>query len=111
MEQNLSIDTLIIAKEELREDETTRNNALAQMRLWLKQNKKIIHSRSGKYKIIYIQYFLTIINVFKSSSLNYNEYIYHLFILVNNVTYWLTTIQCEFFTPKNGVTKLQGNYQ
>lgn len=52
MEQNLSIDTLIIAKEELREDEATRNNALAQMRLWLKQNKKIIHSRSGKYYIL-----------------------------------------------------------
>lgn len=52
MEQNLSIDTLIIAKEELREDEATRNNALVQMRLWLKQNKKIIHSRSGKYYIL-----------------------------------------------------------
>nr|BAH71591.1 ACYPI000881 [Acyrthosiphon pisum] len=46
MEQSLSIDTLKIAKEELREDKATRNNALSQMRLWLKQNKKIIHSRS-----------------------------------------------------------------
>jgi len=49
MEQCLNIETLKIAKEELREDEETRNNALNQMRLWLKQNKKIIHSRSGKY--------------------------------------------------------------
>ncbi|XP_027839521.1 alpha-tocopherol transfer protein-like isoform X2 [Aphis gossypii] len=46
MEQCLNIETLKIAKEELREDEETRNNALNQMRLWLKQNKKIIHSRS-----------------------------------------------------------------
>ncbi|XP_025423691.1 alpha-tocopherol transfer protein-like isoform X3 [Sipha flava] len=46
MEQNLSIDTLMVAKEELREDEATRNNALVQMRLWLKQNNKIIYSRS-----------------------------------------------------------------
>lgn len=51
MEQNLSIDTLRVAKKELREDEATRNNALVQMRLWLKQNKKIIYSRSGKYYI------------------------------------------------------------
>jgi hypothetical protein len=51
MEQNLSIDTLMVAKEELREDEATRNNALVQMRLWLKQNNKIIYSRSGKYYI------------------------------------------------------------
>ncbi|XP_022176841.1 alpha-tocopherol transfer protein-like [Myzus persicae] len=46
MEQCLNIDTLKIAKEELREDEATRDNALGQMRLWLKQNKKIIDSRS-----------------------------------------------------------------
>lgn len=49
MEQNLNINLLKIAKEELREDEETRNNALNQMRLWLKQNNKIIYSRSGKY--------------------------------------------------------------
>lgn len=49
MEQHLSIDTLKIAKKELREDEVTRNNALTQMRLWLKQNNKIINSRSGNY--------------------------------------------------------------
>lgn len=48
MEQQLDNETLNIAKEELREDEATRNNALIQMRLWLKQNNKIIHSRSGK---------------------------------------------------------------
>lgn len=48
MEQQLDNETLKIAKEELREDEATRNNALTQMRLWLKQNNKIIHSRSGK---------------------------------------------------------------
>lgn len=53
MEQCLNIDTLEIAKEELREDEATRNNALSQMRLWLKQNKKIIHSRSGKYNFMF----------------------------------------------------------
>lgn len=49
MEQTLNINLLKIAKEELREDEETRNNALNQMQLWLKQNNKIIHSRSGKY--------------------------------------------------------------
>lgn len=53
MEQCLNIDTLKIAKEELREDEATRDNALGQMRLWLKQNKKIIDSRSGKYHFIF----------------------------------------------------------
>lgn len=49
MDQHLSNDTLKIAKEELREDETIRNNALTQMRIWLKQNNKIIYSRNGKY--------------------------------------------------------------
>lgn len=53
MEQCLNKDTLKIAKEELREDEATRDNALSQMRLWLKQNKKIIYSRSGKYYFIF----------------------------------------------------------
>jgi len=53
MEQCLNIDTLKIAKEELREDETTRDNALSQMRLWLKQNKKIMNCRSGKYYFIF----------------------------------------------------------
>jgi len=53
MERQLSIDTLKIAKEELREDEETRNNALIQMRLWLKQNNKIIYCRSGKYDYFY----------------------------------------------------------
>lgn len=48
MEQQLDNETLKIAKEELREDEDIRNNALTQMRLWLKQNNKIIYSRSGK---------------------------------------------------------------
>lgn len=48
MEQQLDNETLKIAKEELREDEHIRNNALTQMRLWLKQNNKIIYSRSGK---------------------------------------------------------------
>jgi len=66
MEQRLNIDTLKIAKEELREDEETRNNALSQMRLWLKQNKKIIHSRSGKYNFMIHCVF----------SINYN-YNYH----------------------------------
>lgn len=47
MEQILDIDTLKIAKEELREDESTRDNALIQMRLWLKQNNKISYSRNG----------------------------------------------------------------
>lgn len=47
MEHRLNIKTLKIAKQELREDEETRNNALIQMRLWLKKNNKIIHSRSG----------------------------------------------------------------
>lgn len=62
MDQQLSIETLKMAKEELREDEATRNNALIQMRLWLKQNNKIIHSRSGKYSHIeYSQwYYLTL---------------------------------------------------
>ncbi|VVC43913.1 Hypothetical protein CINCED_3A024136 [Cinara cedri] len=46
MEQNFSVTTMEIAKEELREDEATRKNALNQMRLWLKKNNKIIHSRS-----------------------------------------------------------------
>lgn len=53
MEQHLSIDTLKIAKEELREDESIRNNALIQMRIWLKQNNKIIYSRSGKYNFYF----------------------------------------------------------
>jgi len=53
MEQYLNIDTLKIAKEELREDKATRDNALSQMRLWLKQNNKIIYSRSGKYYFIF----------------------------------------------------------
>lgn len=48
MNQHLSIETLKMAKEELREDEATRNNALTQMRLWLKQNDKITECRSGK---------------------------------------------------------------
>lgn len=56
MKQCLTIDTLKIAKEELREDESTRDNALNQMRLWLKQNNKIIHSRSGKYYFIFNYY-------------------------------------------------------
>lgn len=48
MEQQLNIETIKIAKEELREDEETRKNALIQMRLWLNQNKKIVHCRTGK---------------------------------------------------------------
>lgn len=48
MEQ-LNIDTLKIANDELREDKETRNNALTQMRLWLKKNNKIIYSRNGNY--------------------------------------------------------------
>lgn len=61
MEQQLDNETLQIAKEELREDEATRNNALTQMRLWLKQNNKIIHSRSGKYFFCFYT-FLTFYN-------------------------------------------------
>ncbi|XP_050432293.1 alpha-tocopherol transfer protein-like isoform X2 [Adelges cooleyi] len=41
-------ETLQIAKEELREDEVTRENALTQIRLWLRQNKKIINSRTDE---------------------------------------------------------------
>lgn len=49
MDQHLNTETIKMAKEELREDEATRSNALTQMRLWLKQNNKIIYCRSGKY--------------------------------------------------------------
>lgn len=57
MDQHLNIETLQIAKEELREDEATRNNALTQMRLWLKQNNKITHCRNGEYLLsIVIEY-------------------------------------------------------
>lgn len=48
MEQQLNMNTLKIAKEELREDTTSRENALKQMRLWLKKNNKIINVRCGK---------------------------------------------------------------
>lgn len=60
----LSNDTLKIAKEELREDELTRNNALIQMRVWLKQNNKIIHSRSGKYNLLILYLLFILITVY-----------------------------------------------
>lgn len=43
----LSKETLAIAKEELREDETSRDSALASMREWIKQNPKIKNCRMG----------------------------------------------------------------
>lgn len=43
----LSKETQIIAKEELREDEYTRQSALASMREWIIQNPKIKNSRMG----------------------------------------------------------------
>lgn len=43
----LSEETQLIAKEELREDEYTRQSALASMREWIKQNPKIKNIRMG----------------------------------------------------------------
>lgn len=43
----LSEETQMIAKEELREDEYTRQTALASMREWITQNPKIRNVRMG----------------------------------------------------------------
>lgn len=45
---NLSKETQIIAKEELREDEYTRQSALSSMREWIMQNPKIRNIRMGR---------------------------------------------------------------
>lgn len=37
-----------VAKEELREDEETRNFALQQMREWIEKNPRIIFCRTGR---------------------------------------------------------------
>lgn len=44
---SLSEETQVIAKEELREDEFTRQSALASMREWISQNPKIKNIRMG----------------------------------------------------------------
>lgn len=49
----LSEETQMIAKDELREDEYTRQSALASMREWIMQNPKICNVRMG------ISYFFT----------------------------------------------------
>lgn len=46
----LSEDLQKITKEELREDQHTRETALASMREWIKQNPKIKNCRMGKKK-------------------------------------------------------------
>lgn len=43
----LSADTQKIAKEELREDEDTRTQALASLRDWIKQNPRVANCRLG----------------------------------------------------------------
>lgn len=44
----LSIETQKIAKEELREDKNTRDQALEQMRNWIKMNPRIQNCRLGE---------------------------------------------------------------
>lgn len=82
MEHHLNLDTLKIAKKELREDEETRNNALSQMRFWLKKNNKIIYSRSGKYCFFFFYYV-------------YHAYI--LFIKTVNILFFFFTFEDDSF--------------
>lgn len=44
----LSEETQLIAKEELREDESTRKQALDSLREWILQNPRITNCRLGK---------------------------------------------------------------
>lgn len=47
-ECTLSAETQKIAKDELREDKNTRDQALEQMRNWIKMNPRIQNSRLGE---------------------------------------------------------------
>lgn len=47
-ECKLSEDTQKMAKEELREDKSTRDQAIEQLRNWIKLNPRIKSTRSGK---------------------------------------------------------------
>lgn len=46
----LSEETRKLAKEELREDDLSREQALTQMRSWIEKNPKIVNCRTGWYK-------------------------------------------------------------
>lgn len=46
----LSSETQKIAKDELREDKNTRDQALQQMRDWIKMNPRIENSRLGNFQ-------------------------------------------------------------
>ena len=48
-ECTLSSDTQKVAKDELREDKNTRDQALEQVRNWIKMNPRIENSRMGTY--------------------------------------------------------------
>lgn len=50
----LSEETQLIAKEELREDEFTRQSAITSMREWIIQNPKIKNCRMGKFLFYFI---------------------------------------------------------
>lgn len=49
----LSKETQIIAKEELREDKNTRDQALEQIRNWIKMNSRIQNCRLGERIYVY----------------------------------------------------------
>lgn len=53
----LSKETQQIAKDELREDEYTRQSALASMREWIMQNPKIKNVRMGIRRRLYLNSF------------------------------------------------------
>jgi hypothetical protein len=50
----LSPEVALVAKEELREDQGTRSQALAQIRDWIRKNPDIKNCRTGPFKLHYL---------------------------------------------------------
>ena len=62
-ECSLSEETQKLAKEELREDKNTRDQALEQVRNWIKLNPRIQNCRLGERTTYIFLYYFTLFNV------------------------------------------------